>query len=249
MRSYDAFAPYFDAWQRAFGGPYDDLILPRLERALGRFAPEARRVVDLGIGTGDLVIALARRGYDVVGVDVSPAMLAVAREKIAAAGLARLPALLECDIRELRLVPPADVAVCVYTVVNQLTADGDLDRSFGAVRRSLVAGGLFVFEVNLPAAYALLWSGDDEVAASGARIRRRHRTIPERALIEADVTIEAADGAVTRDRIRQRPWSDGEIARALGEAGFAVVAREPFDPFGGEEATKELWLARAGREA
>ena len=249
MPSYDAFAPYFDAWQVAFGGPYDDLILPRLVRALGRFAPEARRVIDLGIGTGDLVIALARRGYDVVGVDVSPPMLAVAREKIAAAGLARPPALLECDIRELRLVPPADAAVCVYTVVNQLTGDDDLERLFGAVRSSLVAGGLFAFELNLPAAYERFWSGDDEVLTPTARIRRRHRRLPERAIVEAEITIESSGGAVTHDRIRQRLWDEAAVAGALARAGFAALGTEPFDPFGGEQPTKALWLARVVREA
>ena len=82
---YDVFARHFDAWQQAFGGPYDDLILPRVLAALARHAPPVRRVADLGIGTGDLVVALARAGYAVVGVDRSPAMLAVARAKVAAA--------------------------------------------------------------------------------------------------------------------------------------------------------------------
>src|SRR5262245_58319254 len=62
---YDAFAPHFDAWQRAFGGAYDDLILPRVLAALARHPRPVCRVVDLGIGTGDLVVALARAGYAV----------------------------------------------------------------------------------------------------------------------------------------------------------------------------------------
>ncbi|MGH7895783.1 MAG: class I SAM-dependent DNA methyltransferase, partial [Candidatus Binatia bacterium] len=159
--SYDAFAPHFDAWQRAFGCAYDDLILPRVHDALARHAPAAKRIVDLGIGTGDLAIALVGRGYDVVGVDVSPAMLAAAREKAARAG-ARL-VLLRQDLRALALDPPADVALCVYTVMNQLVGDRDLDRALAAVQRSLAPGGLFVFELNLPASYERFWSGEDTV--------------------------------------------------------------------------------------
>lgn len=41
MTSYARFAAHFDAWQQAFGGSYDDLILPRLLAALARHAPHA----------------------------------------------------------------------------------------------------------------------------------------------------------------------------------------------------------------
>src|SRR5262249_12527750 len=61
--SYDALARHFAAWQQAFGGPYDDLILPRVLAGLARHAGPVRRVADLGFGTGDLVVALARAGY------------------------------------------------------------------------------------------------------------------------------------------------------------------------------------------
>jgi ubiquinone/menaquinone biosynthesis C-methylase UbiE len=141
--SYDVLAPYFDAWQRAFGCVYDDLILPRVVEALARHAPDARRVADLGIGTGDLAVALARRGFEVTGVDRAPAMLAVAREKARAAGV--VLTLVEQDLRALALPAPVDAAVCVYTVVNQLTDDGDLARALAAVHANLRPAGLFVF--------------------------------------------------------------------------------------------------------
>ena len=104
--AYDRFAPHFDAWQRAFGGAYDDLILPRLLTALRGHPWPIRRVVDLGIGTGDLVVALAREGYAVIGVDRSPAMLGVAarqdrgvRSRRAAASRAAGPAVLAASAR------------------------------------------------------------------------------------------------------------------------------------------------------
>src|SRR5262245_66350857 len=81
--AYDRFAPHFDAWQRAFGGAYDALVLPRVLAALARHQQPIRRVVDLGIGTGDLVIALARAGYEVTGVDRPQPTLDQARPTIA----------------------------------------------------------------------------------------------------------------------------------------------------------------------
>ncbi len=242
MESYDGFAPYFDAWQQAFGGAYDALILGRVLGALRRHVPEARRVVDLGIGTGDLAIALTRAGYRVVGVDRSAAMLAVARRKAAAAGAS--PTLVQQDLRSLALAVPVDAAVCVYTVVNQLVGDDELLAAFRAVCAALVPGGVFVFEVNLPACYARHWTGTETVRAGDAFVTREHRAIAESPVVEAHVTIR--DGShVVHDRIAQRCRSRAEIAAALDASGFAPLACDAFDPFdAGPEPMKALWVAR-----
>ncbi|HXJ33164.1 MAG TPA: class I SAM-dependent methyltransferase [Candidatus Eisenbacteria bacterium] len=244
--SYDAFAPHFDAWQRSFGCAYDDLILPRIVDVLGRHAPAARRIADLGIGTGDLAIALARRGYDLVGVDVAPAMLAVARAKAARAGV-RLT-LVEQDLRALRLEPPADVVLCVYTVVNQLTADGDLDRALASIHRSLVPHGLLVFELNLAASYERYWSGEETVDVGDAVVVRTHRRREGSAVIEADVSIRRRSCGgwdEVRDHIAQRPYGDDEVEAALVRGGFDRVACERYDPFDeNAQPTKALWTCR-----
>ena len=244
--SYDAFAPHFDAWQRSFGCAYDELILPRIERVLAAHAPAARCVVDLGIGTGDLAIALARKGLRVVGVDRAPAMLAVTRAKAVQAGVT--VTLVEQDLRALRLATPADVVVCVYTVMNQLTEEGDLARALAAIQASLVPGGVFVFELNLPASYARYWHGEETVDVGDAVIVRTHRRRAGSPVIEAEVSIRRRTCGgfdEVRDHVAQRPYSDAEVEPALARAGFAVVAREVYDPFdAGGEPTKALWTCR-----
>jgi SAM-dependent methyltransferase len=240
--SYDVFAPHFDAWQQAFGGPYDDLVLPRLLVALARHPLPVRRVADLGIGTGDLLFALAHAGYAVVGVDRSPAMLAVAGAKLTAAALSPAPVLVQQDLRTLHLDAPVDAAICVYTVINQLTGDGDLSRALSAVRGALVPGGLFVFELNLPAAYERYWSGVETVTLPGAVVTRAHHRVAGSPCLEAEVTIRRTDGTVVRDRIRQRPYADDEVEAALRAAGFTPGGVERYDPFsGGRPPTKALW--------
>src|ERR1700720_4327735 len=49
--------------------------------------PTPGRLLDLGCGTGRLLVAAGRRGHWVLGVDLSPEMLAVAGEKATAAGI------------------------------------------------------------------------------------------------------------------------------------------------------------------
>jgi predicted TPR repeat methyltransferase len=246
VTSYDLFAPHFDAWQRAFGQPYDALVLPRVLAALDVHVPGARHVVDLGVGTGDLAAALARRGYAVTGVDCSAPMLGVAHAKLQAAGV--VATLLLQDIRTLALDEPADAAVCVYTVLNQLTDDGDLARTFRAVRAALRPGGVFVFELNLPAAYDRYWTGTERVPAGDAVITRTHRRAAGSALVEADVTIVRA-GAEVHDRIAQRVYSDEEVRDALAATGLVAVVREAFNPFerGAATPVKALWTVRPQR--
>jgi len=243
---YDAFAPHFDAWQRAFGGAYDELILPRVLAVLTRHPRRVRRVVDLGIGTGDLVVALARAGYTVVGVDRSAAMLEVARAKIAGADLAAPPVLLQQDLRGLRLDEPADAAISVYTVINQLTADGDLLRAMSAVHDALAPGGLFCFELNLREAYERYWAGPEEVTLPDAVVVREHRR--DGAVLEACVTIRRSDGTTVDDHIAQRLYDDSEVLEALAAAGFLPVGVERFDPFTATGApVKALWSAQRAR--
>ena len=58
-------------------------------------------VLDLGVGTGRLALAMAGAGHEVVGIDSAAGMLAIARAHIAAAGLEKLVALVEGDFRAL----------------------------------------------------------------------------------------------------------------------------------------------------
>jgi 2-polyprenyl-3-methyl-5-hydroxy-6-metoxy-1,4-benzoquinol methylase len=82
-----AMAEAFDALR--FAGPIGRLIADTQEQVIAEFlAPVAgRTVLDVGTGTGRAAIALAARGALVTGVDASPAMLAVAERRAAAAGV------------------------------------------------------------------------------------------------------------------------------------------------------------------
>jgi ubiquinone/menaquinone biosynthesis C-methylase UbiE len=66
------------------------LSLGQSDRVQARMAEQveaSERILDVGCGTGSLALRCARRGAQVTGIDISPQMLDVAREKVAAAGL------------------------------------------------------------------------------------------------------------------------------------------------------------------
>ena len=99
-------------------------------------APRAR-VLDAGCGTGRVAIELARRGYDVSGVDSDDSMLEVARAAAPAISWQR------GDLAAADLRGPYDAVVCAGNVVVFLAAGTEPD----VVRRlsaALVPGGLLV---------------------------------------------------------------------------------------------------------
>ena len=78
MDLYGAYAPFYDL---DFGGSEDDVLM------IEQFAARCDSpILELGCGTGRLLVPLARKGYDVTGVDVSEAMLGRAQRKVAAEG-------------------------------------------------------------------------------------------------------------------------------------------------------------------
>lgn len=119
-----------------------------VERHFRKLKHPVRSVVELGCGTGSLACLLARRGYSVTAVDLSPDMLTVAEQKCRG-----LDVTLLCqDMSRLSLAGPADAVVCCLDSVNYVTRPAALRRTFQRVYKALAPGGLFLFDVKTPAA-------------------------------------------------------------------------------------------------
>lgn len=104
-------------------------------------------ILDLGCGTGGHAITLAGRGLTVTGVDAAPAMLDIARGKVAALAGSGAPIdFVAGDIRMLRLNRLFDAAIMMFAVLGYQRTDGDVLSTLASVRRHLVPGGLFLFD-------------------------------------------------------------------------------------------------------
>ena len=116
------------------------------------FAKEKRpvhTVLDLACGTGTMTFLLADRGYELIGVDFSPEMLAVAAEKTVAEG--RIPPIFLCQsMEDLDLYGTVDACVCLLDSLNHITDKNALKRALHRVWLFLEPGGLFVFDVHTP---------------------------------------------------------------------------------------------------
>jgi len=103
------------------------LTLGQVGPAYGRLAARIEpswRVLDLGTGTGALALRAVARGAEVVALDVNAAMLAVARQKAKAAGLANHITWREIGVAELDALPDSGFdAVCSGMCFSELTPD------------------------------------------------------------------------------------------------------------------------------
>lgn len=141
----------------ALAGCYDemtqDVAYPAwadyLERLFAQSGLEVRTVLDLACGTGTMTCLLARRGYELIGVDFSPEMLAVASEKALEVPGER-PIFLCQSMEELDLYGTVDACVCLLDSVNHVTDPETLQRALERVRLFLEPGGIFIFDVHTP---------------------------------------------------------------------------------------------------
>ena len=120
-----------------------------VEKHFARRGLPGRTVLDLACGTGSLTWELAKRGYEMIGVDRSPEMLAQAAEKDGA-DVPVQPMFLCQSMENLDLYGTIDACVCCLDSVNYVTDPKKLRRAFQRVHLFLMPGGLFLFDVNTP---------------------------------------------------------------------------------------------------
>jgi SAM-dependent methyltransferase len=113
--------------------------------------PAPARILDAGCGTGRVAIRLAELGYDCVGTDVDPSMLAVARRTAPALPWV-LADLATLDLPAVGVAQPFDLAVAAGNVV-PLLAPGTLTAAVSRLCAHLVLDGLLVTGFGLDAAH------------------------------------------------------------------------------------------------
>lgn len=101
-------------------------------------------IVDLGCGGGQWLAQLAEKGYSPVGVDISPTMIRAARKLVPGAKLI-------CDSFADAKLPPCDAATSLGEPLNYLPNRTQFRRALRNVARALRPGGLFIFDLRVPA--------------------------------------------------------------------------------------------------
>ena len=122
---------------------------------------EQNTVLDLGCGTGTLTELLARRGYDMIGIDNAQEMLQIAMDKRDRSGLDILYLLQ--DMRSFELYGAVGAVISVCDSVNYLLEDEDVVQAFRLVNNYLLPEGIFIFDFNTVYKYEVI-IGDATIA-------------------------------------------------------------------------------------
>ena len=107
-----------------------------------------RTAVELACGTGSVTAILARKGLQVIGVDMSEEMLTVASQKAGEAGV--FPWFICQSLQRLRLPKAVDLAVCALDSLDYITDPKDCQEAIRRIYKYLNPGGIFIFDVNTP---------------------------------------------------------------------------------------------------
>lgn len=192
-----------------------------------------RSVLDVGCGTGIHSFELARRGYSVLGVDVSREMVEKAREK--SRGLQNA-SFVQADIRSFSAGRRFDAAIAMYGVMSYFVDDDDLLSALKAIRAHLNTGGLFVFDtwnlVGVQEKRLYYETPSASFRRSGSMLAIKEETWRldlhnQVALLEITwsvIDLPQSKIDVFTHRINIRLFSPREIKHYLREAGFEVRA-------------------------
>jgi SAM-dependent methyltransferase len=184
---------------------------------VARLLAGRRTVVDVGCGTGRHAELLAASGFSVVGIDSSPQMIDVARER------APDVEFLVADLLSWRPESPVDGVVC-RGVFNEFTHEEERQDGFDSLCQMLRPGGLLVLSVREIEKTRARVTREPVVtrSADGVFFHVERRFVGDIVVVEE--TISSAD-ARAGHRFEMKPWSLSEVDSRAAAAGFTRVER------------------------
>lgn len=199
-----------------------EYILKLLERA---GAKPGQSLLDLACGTGAMTLLLGKAGYQAWGMDLSPEMLKVARQKTRDQGLAL--EFFQGDLRTFKTECNYNVITCFFDSINYLLTEGDISACFSSVHRALGSGGVFVFDVNTIHALAQFWGDNTEMRDDKGVISIwSNRYLPAAQISNLELTAFVPKGELYQkitEHHQERAYPLDELKQALIKAGFHQV--------------------------
>ena len=205
-----------------------------------------KKILDLACGTGSHLLPLAKRGYQVSGLDLSGGMLELAKIKAKKENLKIN--LYHSSMQKFSLGKKFEVIISMFSAINYLIEYNDLKSFLKNVRDHLDQNGLFVFD---------FWNGlavidhfdpyrEKEIGFSGGKIKRISRTTVDEVTqlcsvnYECQLTIVGKNIQIFKEKHILKFYFIDEIKNYLEDAGFSVLKILPFLELGGKVG-KSQW--------
>ena len=236
--SYTALASVYDKINGEAYKPYAEMLCEYFSLA----DIPIKEVLDLGCGTGGITAVLADKGYDMIGLDISPEMLNFARER----NYGKNTLLLCQDMCEFELYGTVQAIYSSFDCLNYILENKDLAQVFVLARNYLEAGGLFIFDINTEHRYKNVFANNCfayEFEDIFAVWRNSYDEKTKKCDFEIDIFSENEDGSYEREfeSQTQRLYTREELISAA--VGFELLRIEGGKGFDGcEPDEKEYYI-------
>ena len=220
--SYSAIAECYDALNSHVDYEAFASFLNREIRAGG--ISDGSIVLDLACGTGNITLPLLKRGYDMIGVDLSGDMLNIARNKKGGDKVLWL-----CqDMRSFELYGTVGAVVCCLDSINYLTSRNGLGKCFSLVHNYLDPNGIFIFDVNTPYKFEHIYGNNHYILEDdGIYCGWQNYFDKKSGLCDFELSFfyENDDGSYTRldETQTERCYSIKTVTDLLVKNGFEII--------------------------
>ena len=198
--------------------------------------PPEGRVLDLASGYGRIAVPLARRGFQVTGLDLSEPLLAIARERAAQAGVT-----VEWRRADMRDIPSEwsgqfDAVISIWNSFGYFADDHENQRVLASAAQALKPGGRLLIDVSNRDRVVSTYRARDWDERDGLVLLQERSFDPVRGLNRTDLTWYE-DGQRRQVHFAVRLYTPTELTRMVEAAGLRPVAY--FGDWAGAELTRE----------
>lgn len=233
--SYGVFSEFYDALTANVSY---DTVSQVLSSLLTRYGKSRGLLLDLACGTGSVSVRLAKKGYEVIGVDLSPEMLSEAQNKAYSAGQNIL--FLCQDMTALDLYGTVDAAVCTLDGLCHLPDEESVQAALRKVSLFMNPGGVFLFDVNSVYKHrAVLGNNTFVYDTDDVYCVWQNTLLPDGVTVQMDLDFfepvsDEGDYVRQSERFTERAYPRETLEAMLKKAGFTVL--DVFDGYSGKPA-------------